>query len=72
MPRPGEDRSDVGGAAQFNNIGPVPLSPGPVPLSLVLLPGESDRGMESLGIGQQTETQVAISYERREDRLSPA
>ena len=25
MPRPGEDRSDVGGAAQFNNIGPVPL-----------------------------------------------
>src|SRR5271157_3110446 len=27
MPRPGEDRSDVGGAAQFNNIGPVPLSP---------------------------------------------
>ena len=42
MPRPGEDRSDVGGAAQFNNIGPVPLSAsiGPVrflsdvPLSL--------------------------------------
>ena len=29
MPRPGEDRSDVGGAAQFNNIGPVPLSPAP-------------------------------------------
>ena len=28
----GEDRSDVGGAAQFNNIGPVPL-PGAVPLS---------------------------------------
>ncbi len=27
MPRPGEDRSDVGGAAQFNNIGPVPLVP---------------------------------------------
>jgi len=27
MPRPGEDRSDVGGATQFNNIGPVPLSP---------------------------------------------
>ena len=26
MPRPGEDRSNVGGAAQFNNIGPVPLS----------------------------------------------
>ena len=26
MPRPGEDRSDVGGAAQFNNIGPGPLS----------------------------------------------
>ena len=26
MPRPVEDRSDVGGAAQFNNIGPVPLS----------------------------------------------
>ncbi len=26
MPRPGEDRSDVGGATQFNNIGPVPLS----------------------------------------------
>ena len=25
MPRPGEDRSDVGGAAQFNNIGPVPF-----------------------------------------------
>ena len=25
MPRPGEDRSDVGGAVQFNNIGPVPL-----------------------------------------------
>ena len=25
MPRPGEDRSDVGGTAQFNNIGPVPL-----------------------------------------------
>ena len=25
MPRPGEDRLDVGGAAQFNNIGPVPL-----------------------------------------------
>ena len=26
MPRPGEDRSDVGGAAQFNNIvRPVPL-----------------------------------------------
>ena len=34
MPRPGEDRSDGGGAAQFNNIGPVPLSRfGPVPLS---------------------------------------
>ena len=31
MPRPGEDRSDVGGAAQFNNIGPVPL---PVPRHL--------------------------------------
>ena len=30
MPRPGEDRSDVGGAVQFNNIGPVPLSIGPV------------------------------------------
>ena len=30
MPRPGEDRSDVGGAAQFNNIGPVPLSPLPL------------------------------------------
>ncbi len=30
MPRPGEDRLDVGGAAQFNNIGPVPVSvPGP-------------------------------------------
>jgi len=27
MPRPDEDRSDVGGAVQFNNIGPVPLSP---------------------------------------------
>ncbi len=26
MPRPGEDRSDVGGADQFSNIGPVPLS----------------------------------------------
>ena len=26
MPRPGEDRSDVGGAVQFTNIGPVPLS----------------------------------------------
>ena len=26
MPRPGEDRTDVGGTAQFNNIGPVPLS----------------------------------------------
>src|SRR5271157_3977845 len=26
MPRPGEDRSNVGGAAQFTNIGPVPLS----------------------------------------------
>ncbi len=26
MPRSGEDRSDVGGAAQFNNIGPVPPS----------------------------------------------
>ena len=26
MPRPGEDRSDVGGAIQFNNIGPVPFS----------------------------------------------
>ena len=44
MPRPGEDRSDVGGAAQFNNIGPVPLSAsvplsriGPVPLSAVPL-----------------------------------
>ena len=35
MPRPVEDRSNVGGAAQFNNIGPVPLSiPGPVPLSI--------------------------------------
>src|SRR5271157_3152669 len=34
MPRPVEDRSDVGGAAQFTNIGPVPLSNiGPVPLS---------------------------------------
>ncbi len=31
MPRPVEDRSDVGGAAQLNNIGPVPLSC-PVPL----------------------------------------
>ena len=31
MPRPGEDRSDVGGAAQFNNIGPVPLSPSRFP-----------------------------------------
>ena len=29
MPRPGEDRSDVGGAAQFNNIGPVPLPASP-------------------------------------------
>ena len=50
MPRPGEDRSDVGGAAQFNNIGPVPLSvpqyrtcpafcpPLSVPLSLSCLP----------------------------------
>src|SRR5271166_1714004 len=43
MPRPGEDRSDVGGAAQFNNIGPVPLSPlsltiGPVPLSRFRFP----------------------------------
>ncbi len=27
LPRPGEDRSDVGGTAQFNNIGPVPFSP---------------------------------------------
>jgi len=27
MPRSRENRSDVGGAAQFNNIGPVPLSP---------------------------------------------
>ena len=26
MPRPGEDRSNVGWAGQFNNIGPVPLS----------------------------------------------
>ena len=26
MPRAVEDRSDVGGAAQFNNIRPVPLS----------------------------------------------
>ena len=26
MPRPGEDRSNVVGAAQFTNIGPVPLS----------------------------------------------
>ena len=40
MPRPVEDRSDVGGAAQFNNIGPVPLSVtqfnniGPIPLSV--------------------------------------
>ena len=35
MPRPVEDRSDVAGAAQFNNIGTVPLSRfiGPVPLS---------------------------------------
>src|SRR5271157_2567073 len=32
MPRRGEDRSDVGGAAQFNNIGPVQLS-ALVPLS---------------------------------------
>ena len=46
MPRPVEDRSDVGGAAQFNNIGPVPLSPsrpafpGPsrFPLSVPLSP----------------------------------
>ena len=35
MPRPGEDRSDVGGVAQFNNIGPGPLfafniGPGPL------------------------------------------
>jgi len=29
MPRPGEDRSDVGAAAHFNNIVPVPLSPLP-------------------------------------------
>jgi hypothetical protein len=39
MPRPVEDRSDVGGAAQFNNIGPVPLSRLPnivsVPLNIV-------------------------------------
>ncbi len=27
MPRPSEDRSNVGWAGQFNNIGPVPLSP---------------------------------------------
>ncbi len=46
MPRPGEDRSDVGWAGQFNNIGPVPLSRscpafplniGPVPLSRFLV-----------------------------------
>ena len=37
MPRPGEDRSDVGGAAQFNNIGPVPLS------SVFVYPNESER-----------------------------
>ena len=30
MPRPGEDRSDVGGAAQFKNIGPVPLPAFPI------------------------------------------
>ena len=33
MPRPGEDRSDVGGAAQFNNRTRPAFSPGPVPLS---------------------------------------
>ena len=39
MPRPVEDRSDVGGAAQFTNIGPVPLSrSGPVPLSRSAFP----------------------------------
>ncbi len=38
MPRPGEDRSDVGGAAQFNNIGPVPLSLFPLSLFLSDLP----------------------------------
>jgi len=30
MPRPGEDRSNVSGAALFSSIGPVPLS-GPRP-----------------------------------------
>ena len=42
MPRPGEDRSDVGGAAQFDNIGPVPLSrfrfPASLPLSRFAFP----------------------------------
>ena len=38
MPRPGEDRSDVGGAAQFNNIGPVPLSAFRFPLSAFRFP----------------------------------
>src|SRR5271166_6382316 len=41
MPRPGEDRSDVGGAAQFNNIGPVPLSP-----SRFNIRGDPRRGSE--------------------------
>ncbi len=36
MPRPVEDRSDVGGAAQFNNIGPVPLPAALVPLPAAL------------------------------------
>ena len=54
MPRPGEDRSDVGGAAQFRTCpafahpilsrfvpllsGPVPLSPIPAPAFLPLSP----------------------------------
>ena len=32
MPRPVEDRSDVGGAAQFNNTDPSRFNIGPVPL----------------------------------------
>jgi len=52
MPRPGEDRSDVGGAAQFTNIGPRTCPAFLVPAGYPPLPSFLARG--------QTEFQVNL------------
>ena|SRR5271157_2108467 len=60
MPRPGEDRSNVGGAAQFNNIGPVPLS---APYAVFLgFYYTHLRGVSGLGKGVRLAVAVAIPF----------